>query len=339
MNSFADTFIIVIRFTVVWIILVSWSGTAVLADISRPDPDGTPTTVLIRIAILDIDSINTAEQRFTANVYFEARWKDSTQVHNGNSQISRPLHEVWHPRLQIVNRQRITLTFPEIVEITPQGEVLYRQRVWGNFSQPLTLQDFPFDSQSFEIQLCATEYTPDEVELKIDLDRESGVAPEFSLADWQITEWNVNNVPYNPLPGAKSTASVIFILSARRNYKYYIIKVIIPLVLIVAMSWVVFWIDPKESGTQISVSVTTMLTLIAYRFMVGSSLPKVSYLTRLDILLLGSTILVFTALIEVLIASTLAKNNRLATARLIDLVSRFAFPAVFVIVFILALYC
>jgi hypothetical protein len=35
--------------------------------------------------------------------------------------------------------------------------------------------------------------------------------------------------------------------------------------MIVAMSWLVFWIDPKESGSQINVAITTMLTLIAVR--------------------------------------------------------------------------
>ena len=39
-----------------------------------------------------------------------------------------------------------------------------------------------------------------------------------------------------------------------------------------------------------------MLTLIAYRFLLGQSLPPVSYLTRLDYFLLGATILVFIAL-------------------------------------------
>ena len=56
---------------------------------------------------------------------------------------------------------------------------------------------------------------------------------------------------------------------ARRYPGYFISKVILPLIFIVAMSWVVFWIDP-ESGTRVSVSVTAMLTLIAYRFAVGS---------------------------------------------------------------------
>ena len=41
----------------------------------------------------------------------------------------------------------------------------------------------------------------------------------------------------------------------------YISKIILPLLLIVGMSWLVFWIDPELAGPQISIAVTPMLTL------------------------------------------------------------------------------
>jgi cadmium resistance protein CadD (predicted permease) len=107
------------------------------------------------------------------------------------------------------------------------------------------------------------------------------------------------------------------------------VKVILPLILIVAMSWIVFWIDPEESGIQISVAITTMLTLIAYRFAVGADLPKVSYLTRLDFFILSATILVFASLIEVIVTSTLAGQEKIALARNLDNWSRWLFPTIF----------
>jgi cadmium resistance protein CadD (predicted permease) len=108
--------------------------------------------------------------------------------------------------------------------------------------------------------------------------------------------------------------------------------VIVPLVLIVAMSWVVFWIDPRESGTQISVAITAMLTVMAYRFAVGTNLPKLEYMTRLDLFILGSSILVFVSLIQVVVTSSLAKSDRILKARKIDLWCRWLFPIVFVLI-------
>ena len=111
--------------------------------------------------------------------------------------------------------------------------------------------------------------------------------------------------------------------------EYFVVKIILPLILIVAMSWIVFWIDPKESGIQISVAITTMLTLIADRFAVGAELPKVSYLTRLDFFILSGTILVFASLIEVIVTSTIAQQEKIELARKLDRWSRLLFPAIF----------
>lgn len=111
--------------------------------------------------------------------------------------------------------------------------------------------------------------------------------------------------------------------------EYFIVKIILPLILIVAMSWIVFWIDPKESAIQISVAIRTMLTLIAYRFAVGAELPKVSYLTRLDFFILSATVLVFASLVEVIVTSTLAQREKLDLARHLDRWSRWLFPIIF----------
>ena len=98
------------------------------------------------------------------------------------------------------------------------------------------------------------------------------------------------------------------------------------------MSWAVFWIDPKDSGTEIGVATTAMLTLIAYRFAVDTLVPRVSYLTRLDKFILGATILVFLSLIQVIVTSSFVRVDRVELADKADRVVRVIFPAAFVAV-------
>ena len=119
---------------------------------------------------------------------------------------------------------------------------------------------------------------------------------------------------------------------AKRDSKYYIYKVIMPLVLIVMMSWAVFWINPKEAGTQIGISTASMLTLIAYRFTVDLLVPKVSYMTKLDEFILGSTFLVFLSLIQVIMTSSLMRHGRDGLSLKIDTLCRFLFPVLFAFV-------
>ena len=96
------------------------------ADVNtgRPNPGQGPTQVEVEIFLLDLDAINSASQNFEANVYFEASWKDSRLVDEtrGNT-ITRRLDEVWHPRFQLLNQQRVWKSLPDVVDIEPDGTV------------------------------------------------------------------------------------------------------------------------------------------------------------------------------------------------------------------------
>jgi len=311
---------------------------AELDAISRPVPDeGGPTVVYIAMGLLDIDEINSADQNFTANLIVVARWFDPKLKHDGPGELVLPLNEVWHPELLFVNQQKIWQTLSEIVRVSPEGEVEYAQRVWGPFSQPLDLHDFPFDQQVFEVRLAAVGYEPEDVEFIADPETPSGLAPKFSLPDWHVVEWRIDYAPYKPIGQRRRVASFALVISAHRYVSHYVVKVILPLILIVIMSWIVFWIDPKESGTQIGVATTSMLTLIAYRFMIGGDIPAVPYLTRMDHLILGSTLLVFLALMQAVITSIMASNGKLEWARWVDRICRVLFPLGFMAIFLVSL--
>jgi hypothetical protein len=96
------------------------------------------------------------------------------------------------------------------------------------------------------------------------------------------------------------------------------------------MSWAVNWIDPKDIGTKISITITAMLTLIAYRFAIGAALPQISYLTRMDFFILFSTILIYASLITVVTTAAFSNMGKPEIAKRIDQVSRWGFPLFFV---------
>ena len=309
---------------ILWMGLTLAMNSLAFADIGRPGRNGPPTKVEVEIFLIDVDSVDGVNQSFQANVFYALRWNDPRLVHEEIGGHSRPLSDIWHPRIQLFNQQKVSKSFSDVVEVAPSGDVVYRQRVWGSFSQPLYLRDFPFDRQNFEILLGAVGYTPEQVELVIDPN--SRISERFSLPDWNVVEWMVENKTF------QESSAVTFSFEATRHVGYFIGKVIVPLVLIVAMSWVVFWIDPRDSGTQVSVAITAMLALIAYRFAVGQQLPNVEYMTRLDLFILGSSLLVFASLLQVVVTATFANSDRLSQAREIDLWCRWLFPVVFVLI-------
>jgi hypothetical protein len=299
------------------------------ADTGLPSAQVGPTPVEISIFLLDLDGIDSANQSFQANVYFEATWKDPRLADVSRSgSVTRRLEEIWHPRLQILNQQRVWSSLPEVAEITPDGTVIQRARVWGDFSQPLDLREFPFDSQTIEIPVVAAGYGADEVELS--QGASSGIGEKFSIADWKITGWRMTTEVEVPGVEGEHDAGVAMVLEAQRLRGYYWIKVIAPLILIVAMSWAVNWIDPKDASTKISITITAMLTLIAYRFAIGVNLPQISYLTRLDLFILFSTLLIYASLVTVVATAAFSNKGKPEVAKNIDRVSRWGFPLFFV---------
>jgi hypothetical protein len=305
------------------------------SELDRPVPaDGGPTIIYSTLAVLDVDEISSVNQSFTVNLGGAFRWHDPRLMHSGPGVVKKDLNEIWNPRLFLMNKQRTWANFPDIAEVTPNGDVTYRMFLWGSFSQPLDLHDFPMDQHKFKIPIITIGYSPEEVLLSPDPDIESFISETLSVPDWDIS--NAKGVPQIFKQKDIDRSSFLFEFEATRRYGFYLIKAIIPLFLIVAMSWVVFWIDPKESGSQLAVSVTTVLTLIAYHIALSAKLPDIHYLTRIDLFLFGSTMLVFASLIEVVVTSRLANSERLEQARYIDVIARWVFPGLFALVAIWA---
>ncbi len=132
-------------------------------------------------------------------------------------------------------------------------------------------------------------------------------------------------------PADIDLSAISYKFKTSRYTSYYMWKVILPLAIIVMMSWLVFWIEPTQFGPAVGLSATAVLTLIAYRFLLGNLVPRVSYLTRLDIFIMGATILVFLGMVEAVSAAKIStKNERLA--KHIDRASRVLFPVAFILV-------
>ena len=328
--------ILVLVFVAMSIQLVRSAETPAL--IERPASGNSPTQISVGIWVVDINSIDSAQQNFTADIAVVLQWKDARVAHTGTGVAHYALDQIWTPRVAIANEtSSVTRKFPDSVEVEPDGTVIYRQRYVGSFTQSLRLQSFPFDRQAFHIQLVAIRYRPNEVVFVPDenwihdgLQQAAGISPSITLPDWTVEKWDAKARVYALTPGMQYSGYA-FEFTASRNVEHYILKVILPLVLIVMMSWSVFWIDPATSNSQISVAVTSMLTLIAYRFAVDSQLPRLPYMTRLDSFFLTSTLLVFLTLIEVLVTTILDNNQQTERAKKIDRYCRVIFPVVFAI--------
>jgi hypothetical protein len=283
--------------------------------------------VEVRIYLIDIEGIDTVAQNFTANLTLVFRWKDPSLAHAGPNSISKPLDEIWSPRIQILNQQRLVSTLPRLAEVYPDGEVVQRQRFWGGFSQPLDLQAFPFDSQRLQVSLANVGFGEELVNLIPS--PSSGISKSLTMPDWDVTGWEFVAKNIKSADGSFDLKGMVLSVDVKRDSSFFKYKVIMPLILIVMMSWLVFWIDPVLVASQISVSITAMLTMIAYRFALAGMMPRLAFLTSLDHFVIASTLVVFLSMTEVVYTAHLSTSDQLDKARRVDRNARWIAPVVY----------
>ena len=86
-----------------------------------------------------------------------------------------------------------------------------------------------------------------------------------------------------------------------RRIGYYLINFYVPCIIMVIMSWIVFWMDRANIGDRIALGITTVLTIVFLLSSSNSTMPRVSYPKAIDWYLMTSFIFVFTTLIMCLL--------------------------------------
>ena len=294
---------------------------ATAASVERPGAAGGPTEIMASVIMLDLDTVNDANQSYEANVYVELMWTDPRI-------LDEPVAErnVWRPRVAIGNRQQAWSILPESLEVGANGSVRMSQNIWGSFSQPLDLRRFPFDTQVLKVTLLA-EAGSDEVVFVQHPDSPSGISKALSVPDWDILDISSEGSLFEVSEGIDPIPSFVMTISAKRRHEYYVFTMIVPLVVIVGMAFASFWIDPANFGTKIALASASMLTVVTYRVASVQILPRTNYFTDMDIFIVGCTVLVFLALVSAVVSSVKFREGKEVAARRMDHWARRLAPA------------
>ena len=281
------------------------------------------------IFLVDVREIDGARQVFSADVFLRLRWNDPRLASSEGLRVLQA-NAAWNPNLQIVNRVLVQTTLPEVLEVDKDGNVTYRQRFIGQFSCSLDLRAFPFDRQAFPVMFVAIGFSPADV--KFVKDNETAMSSKLSITDWNVASWDAGEHPYQVALSGRSLAGYLVEFHATRYFYFFLVQIIIPMTLILGMSWIVFWLDPNQPGPRISISITSMLTIVAYRLLLGNFIPRLSFLTRMDYFVFSCTFLVFLSLVTVVYISRLQLIQKESTANKLNNHCRWVFPGLFLLV-------
>ena len=306
----------------------------------RPNATGDATPVTVSLYLIDIDSIDDVKQRFGVDLFLNISWQDPRLALSGNLRKGRnrtiPLDEIWSPRGLIVNDRGLSAQLPLVANVDDDGGIQYRQRLAGELAVDMDLREFPFDTQRLPIDIISYQYSPDHVRfssptaLPLEDRQLSAGGWEYKMLEPEVGEFKI------------SAAGVVrpqltFAIEARRNGSYYLITMLLPITLILFMSWTAFWLQPDIIPTRIGISTASIFSLIAFGFSIRLSLPAVSYVTRTDIFVIGSMLMVFLALAVAVIGSRWANSDRMPQALRLNAIARWAYVGLFAVVATVAL--
>jgi len=306
--------------------------------ILQPPPyNGQPLEVTIGLHIVNVAAIDEVSEQFQLDAYMFEKWKDPRLAYHSEGPQDEVRNyafgQIWIPKLEMINaatpRQRDEVS----IMVSPDGTVRYAERLLVTLSSRFELRRFPFDEQRLIVIIHP--FLVDGPHIKFTLNNTSTwTASEFqsysSLAQWHLNSMT-SQVLVAPTYGGLTMPEARFEIDVKRRSSFYVWKVFLPLLLMVFLSWAVFWIEASDLSNQVQVAVTTILTVIAFAFAISATMPRLPYLTYIDAFFLECYIFVFLAVVELM---TVHVTHRSEVRRDLGLqirkYSRFAIPAAFV---------
>jgi Neurotransmitter-gated ion-channel ligand binding domain/Neurotransmitter-gated ion-channel transmembrane region len=312
-------------------------GAAAGALQTPPLQDGKPVKVALSLHVINIASIDEVKERFEIDGYLMAHWIDPRLAFTptGPTDLHREYNrtEVWTPSFEMINAVAPRERYDVSAEGDPDGSVNYVERFHMVLSSKFMLKRFPLDSQS--LLVIVHPYLRQERQVEFAANRDVWATQEFTQYS-SLAQWNLQTVELSIgasyLYGGRQIPEARFTIHVERRYAFYLWKVFLPLLLMVVLSWAVFWIEARDLTNQVQIAITTILTVIAFAFAISATMPRVPYLTYIDAFFLACYVFVFVAIVELMLVHLSHRREQAADLGIrIQRISRWAVPLAFVV--------
>jgi len=188
------------------------------------------------------------------------------------------------PEFTLFNQQNNRWTQNRLVVIEPNGHATYLERFTTTFQAPdFNFRQFPFDAQQFYIRVDSL--FPEEFVLFSNLEQFTAVGTQLGEEEWYVIDSDTHVTSETAATG-NVTSRYSFGFKARRHLTFYIFRLFVPLLLIIVVAWITFFL--RDYTKRIEATSANLLLFIAYNFTVGGSLPALGYLTFLDTILMAA---------------------------------------------------
>ena len=317
----------------------------------RQHPTGgkTPVVVVVGLYITNLVAIDETRESFEVGGYLTAQWNDSrlalpsggTADNGPESTAARQfrVEDIWTPPVEGANTiSHKTNSYSLTVD--RNGTVTYVERFDSVLSNAYSLRKFPFDSQTLRFEYQPFLASASDIRFAPQPLPSTGVSPDQhnQLAAWRVLDLRYSAKEVRSNGVMPESPEGLFEIVIKRRYGFYIWKIFMPLMMMVMIPSVAFWIDPKEFDWLLKLPLTMLLSMVAFQFTAVRDLPRVEYLTFLDAVFLMSFAFFFIAIVEITVAYLMQRGSRRPLAVKIHSAGRWAYPmAYFGILLLLAI--
>ncbi|OQR93565.1 hypothetical protein ACHHYP_02430 [Achlya hypogyna] len=259
-----------------------------------------PLLLHCRTTIFNVYRIDTVAQTFDADVYFELRLRaiatrdaDKEWIEEVATAIGLTMQKI--DCLNIITldgeRERWTM-YSQRGSIPNRVDYCFKVRCRGSFSEQLELENFPFDQQQLHVIWSVNlpqhyvRLRPNDHYPSLFLHNNFQQANVFSVA----TDEHVIATVEQSDP-AESSSGFVYdhcktSIVLQRKPGYYVTNIIVPMGVLTYLGYISFAVDSPGvrlgTGDRLSISLTLLLTAVAYKFVVAGAIPQIPYMTTLD---------------------------------------------------------
>jgi len=109
-------------------------------------------------------------------------------------------------------------------------------------------------------------------------------------------------------------------------------SIIFPLLILVSLTWIVFWLDEESVTDRVNISFIGILSVVAYYLVVQDSVPEIPYLTMVDAFMMATFLILAATVMISIVVDKFNRAGRKADGDRLDRICRWVFPLGYVFV-------
>lgn len=308
-------------------------------DVFAPPPGDGPVVVRASFYLQDIDEIDDEAETFEFSGVLTLVWRDKRQAfdpakegvqekfYTGSFQFDE-ISPSWYPQVVLANVSGMCERGTVLLRVKPDGTSTLIETFNAVAESRLNLRRYPFDRQRLEAVFEVLGFDTGEIVL------EAAPSPGgLDVRDIRISQWDISRVGVSsrtleaPYAGSGGQSSALVLAVDVRRQSFFALRlIVVPLLMIVMLSWSVFWMDRTSAGDRMSVSFVGILTVVAYQMVIGGILPDIAYVTLIHAFMNISFFVMCGTVAVNLWVGACEKRGESALGHRIDRRCRWAFP-------------